>query len=259
VSPCQPPDPAPASGETGVPRPDGDAIAVDLRTRAGLVTVVLTSAAQARARPARQAFRYRGRAYAGSVYLAAPSWRGSTGLGLTLVPSGGPAGRGVAETIAALVGADVAAWLDGHPEVLDLAAQAHAAAARARAQRDLELLETEITSVRRHLDELDSRQDRLRAIAVGVSPGLPAGTGQHACVVAGVPVDIEVAGGELAVTVGRYDPAAAGQLSTDPGSGTVTLALDIAGEDGGTGRPWYFSLFPGPDATGRPPGQEVQQ
>ena len=41
---------------TGAPHPEGDGIAVDIATRAGLVTVVFTSAASASARPPGTAF-----------------------------------------------------------------------------------------------------------------------------------------------------------------------------------------------------------
>lgn len=75
------------------------------------------------------------------MYLTGPSWRGSPGLGMSLYPAGSPAGRGVADTIASVIGAAVAAWLGDHREILDMAGQAHAASARARLQRDLELLE----------------------------------------------------------------------------------------------------------------------
>ena len=229
------PDPAPsrpASG-TGAPRPEGDAIAVDIATRAGPVTVVFTSPAHARARPAGQAFSYRGRYYTGSVHLMAPSWRGSPGLGMSLYPAGSPAGCGVAAAIAAQVGAAVADWLSDHRDVLDMAAQAQAAAARARAQRDLELLEPEITAVRQHLDELHRKQDQLRATAAG--PGrLP-------------------------------DPSARPSATTgsiDPRFGTATMAVSVADEKGDTGRPGqraYFDLHPDPHATSRPPEAEAQR
>jgi hypothetical protein len=64
-----------------------------------------------------------------------------------------------------------------------------------------------------------------------------------------VPVDVEVAGGELAITLWRYDPAAAGQLSIDPRFGTATLVVAVADENGGTARPGqrsYFDLYPDP-------------
>ena len=88
------PDRAPArpAGGIGDPRQEGDGIAVDIATRAGLVTVIFTSAASASARPAGTAFSYRGRRYTGSVYLAGPSWRGSPSPGLSLFPAGSPAG-----------------------------------------------------------------------------------------------------------------------------------------------------------------------
>ena len=249
---------------TGAPRPEGDQIAVDIATRAGLVTVVFTSAASASARPAGTAFSYRGRRYTSRVYLAGPSWRGTPGLGLSLFPAGTPAGPGVAAAIADIIGAVVAAWLGDHPGVLDLAAQAAAAAARVRAQRELELLQPEIAAAGQHLEELRCKQHRLRVIAAGGSgcpPDPPAAMGQEGLygAVAGVPVDIGVAGGELVITVGRYDPAAAGQLSINPRFGTATLVAAVTGENGGTGQRSCFDLYPDPDATDSLPGKEAQQ
>jgi len=84
---------------------------------------------------------------------------------LSLHPAGGPAGRRVAGTIAGIVGADVAAYVRAHPEVLDLAAQARARAGRARARRDLELLTAEITAAEEHLAGLRCKEQRLREIA----------------------------------------------------------------------------------------------
>ncbi len=254
------------AGGTGAPRPEGDGVAVDIATRAGLVTVVFTSPVLARARPAGRAFTYRGRHYTGSVYLTGPSWRGSPGLGMALYPAGSPAGRGVAGTIASVVGAAVGAWLGDHREILDMAGQAHAASARAWAQRDLELLEPEITAARQHLDELRRKQDQLRAVAAGGPgrpPDPPAMTGSIACwsAVASVPVDIKVADGELAITVWRYDPAAAGQLSIDPRFRTATLVVAVADEDGDTARPGqrsYFDLYADPGPAGSLPGREAQ-
>ena len=82
--------PACPAGRAGDPRPEGDGIAVDIATRAGLVTVVFTSAASVGARPAGTAFSYRDRCYTGSVYLAGPSWRGTPGPELSLFPAGPP-------------------------------------------------------------------------------------------------------------------------------------------------------------------------
>lgn len=261
------PDRAPArpAGGTGAPRGEGDGIAVDIATRAGLLTVVFTSPASASARPTGTAFSYRGRHYTGSVYLAGPSWRGTPGPGLSVFPAGSPAGPGVAATIADIIGAAVAAWLGDHPGILDLAAQAAAAAARVRAQRELELLQPEITAAGQHLEELRRKQHRLRAIAAGGTgspPERPAATGSIAMygAVAGVPVDVEVAGGELVITVWRYDPAAAGQLTIDPRFSTATLIAAVADQDGGTGRPGrrsYFDLYPDPPA-GRAPEGDAQ-
>src|SRR5712691_8859435 len=110
--------PAPRGTAAGGPRAGGDGIVVDIATRAGLVTVQFTGRGHARAGPAAgQAFTYRGRQYAGSVFLSGPGWHGSSGLGLSLHPAGGPAGRSVAETIAGIVGAAVAAYLRAHPEI----------------------------------------------------------------------------------------------------------------------------------------------
>jgi hypothetical protein len=79
--------------------------------------------------------------------------------------------------------------------------------------------------------------------------------------VAGVPVHVEVACGELVITVGRFGPAAAGRLDIDPHSVTATLRMAIAGENGNTACPGqraYFNLYPDPAAgTGRP-AQEAQ-
>src|SRR6202035_480553 len=150
-------DPGPGAGPppadvTVAPRPEGDGIAVDIATRAGLVTVQFTGRGHARACPvAGQAFTYRGRQYTGSVFLSGPGWHGSSGLGLSLHPAGGPAGRSVAETIAGIVGAAVAAYLRAHSDVLDLAAQARTRGDQARAVRDLELLTVEITAAEQHL------------------------------------------------------------------------------------------------------------
>ena len=166
------PDPGPgcdgiAARGAGIPRADGDEVEADIPTRAGLVTVEFVGRDYARACPAQRAFTYRGRQYAGTVSLTGPAWRGSALLGLSLYPAGGRAGRGVAEAIASLVAAGVAAWLSDHPEILDQAADARARAERARAQRDLELLTAQIAAAEHELDALRARQDRLQAIAAG--------------------------------------------------------------------------------------------
>jgi len=65
--------------------------------------------------------------------------------------------------------------------------------------------------------------------------------------VAGVPVTITVAGRELAVQVGRFDPqAAAGRLCVSSLSGTAAVAVHVAGEGGpgGTGERWVAGLYP---------------
>ena len=62
--------------------------------------------------------------------------------------------------------------------------------------------------------------------------------------VAGVPVTITVAGRELAVQVGRFDPqAAAGRLRVNSLSGAAVVAVHVAGE-GGTGERWVAGLYP---------------
>ncbi|MHB1596732.1 MAG: hypothetical protein ACYCO9_00665 [Streptosporangiaceae bacterium] len=65
--------------------------------------------------------------------------------------------------------------------------------------------------------------------------------------VAGVPVTVTVAGQELAVQVGRFDPqAAAGRLRVNRLSGTAAVAVHVAGEGGpdGTGERWVAGLYP---------------
>jgi hypothetical protein len=147
----------------------------EISTRAGLVTVVFTGQETARACPAAGAFTYRSRQYAGSVLLAGPSWRGTATLGLSLYPAGGPAGRSTRrQRSPGIIAADVAAYLRDHSEILDLAAQARARAAQARAQRDLAFLAAEIVAAEHHLGELRRKQE-LRAIA----GGLPEDTGQE--------------------------------------------------------------------------------
>jgi hypothetical protein len=164
---------------TGAPRAEGYAIAVDIPTRAGLATVAFTSRDIASARPASGAFTYRDRRYSGSLLLTGPRWDATASAGLTLLPSRTAAGRGVATAIAGLVSAAVAAWLHEHPEVLDLAGHAHAAARRARARRDLELVSIEITAAEDHLARLRRKQDQLRVTAEGTDgedaprPSLP--------------------------------------------------------------------------------------
>ncbi len=138
---------------------DGDAIAVDISTRAGLVTVRLTGCGLARACPAAgRAFTYRGRQDTGSVFCSSPGWHGSAGLGLPLGTAGAPARQSVADTIATIIGAAVAAYVGAHPEVLDLAAQGRTRAEQARAQRDLELLTAEITAAEQHLAGLRRKE-----------------------------------------------------------------------------------------------------
>lgn len=99
-----PAGPGVPAGGTGTPRGEGDGIAVEVPTRAGLVTVVFTGREHARACPAGRAFTYRDRQYAGSVYLAGPDWQGTALLGLSLYPAGRPAGPAVAGAIASIIG-----------------------------------------------------------------------------------------------------------------------------------------------------------
>jgi hypothetical protein len=78
---------------------------------------------------------------------------------------------------------------------------------------------------------------------------------------AGVPVTVTADDGRLTVTIGRFDPpAAGGLLHIEPRFGTATAAVCIADENGGTartpGRCWFFDLYPaGPAApqAGSPP------
>lgn len=79
--------------------------------------------------------------------------------------------------------------------------------------------------------------------------------------VAGVPVNVEVADGELVITVGRFGPAAVGRLDIDPHSVTATLRVAVVGENGNAARPGrraYFNLYPGPAAGAGRPAQEAQ-
>lgn len=74
--------------------------------------------------------------------------------------------------------------------------------------------------------------------------------------VAGVAVTVTVAGRELAVHVGRFDPqAAAGLLRVTTLSGTAAVAVHVAGEGGpaGAGERWVAGLYPAP------PGPAEQQ
>ena len=103
-----------------------------------------------------------------------PGWHGSSGLGLSLHPAGGRAGRSVAETIAGIVGAAVAACIRAHPKILDLAAQARTRADQARAVRDLELLTVEITAAEQHLAGLRRKEQQLTEITRNDRPGIGA-------------------------------------------------------------------------------------
>ena len=65
--------------------------------------------------------------------------------------------------------------------------------------------------------------------------------------VAGVPVTVTVAGRELVVQVGRFDPQAATRLlRINRLSGTAAVAVHVAGEGGpgGTGDRWVAGLYP---------------
>jgi hypothetical protein len=70
--------------------------------------------------------------------------------------------------------------------------------------------------------------------------------------VAGVPVTVTVAGHELAIQVGRFDPqAAAGRLRVNRLSGTASVAVHVAGEGGpdGAGERWAAGLYPAEPGT----------
>jgi len=76
-------------------------------------------------------------------------------------------------------------------------------------------------------------------------------TEQQTVTVAGVPVTVQADDGVLTVTIGRFDPAAAGALlHLHPRFGTATVGVYIANETGDTThRPdqrWFFDLYPGP-------------
>ena len=130
-----------------------------------------TGRGHARACPAAgRAFTYRGRQYTGSVFCPAPAGTAAPASGCPCT-AGVPAGQSVADTIAALVGTAVAAYVRAHPEVPDLAAQTRARAEQARAQRDLELLTAEITAAEQHLAGLRRKEARLGDIARNDRPG----------------------------------------------------------------------------------------
>jgi hypothetical protein len=144
----------------------------------------------------------------------------------------------------------------------------HAADAQARAEQELELLEAEVAATRQRLDELRRKQGELRAAAAGRQPHPPAdqpdglGAVYTSNTVAGVFVSATAVSGELVISVGRFDPAAAGTLSVDPRSGTATLVVAVADENGDTtrlGQRSYLDLYPDPTAVSGPPGQEAQQ
>jgi hypothetical protein len=74
-------------------------------------------------------------------------------------------------------------------------------------------------------------------------------TEQQTVTVAGVPVTVQAADGVLTVTIGRFDPAAAGALlHVHPRFGTASVGVYIANETGDTThRPdqrWFFDLYP---------------
>lgn len=65
--------------------------------------------------------------------------------------------------------------------------------------------------------------------------------------VAGVPVTVTVAGQELVVQVGRFNPqAATGLLRINRLSGTAAVAVHVFGDGGreGAGERWVASLYP---------------
>ena len=72
--------------------------------------------------------------------------------------------------------------------------------------------------------------------------------GKETVTVAGVPVTVQVSDGHLAVTVGRFDPSAAGGLHIHPLYGTSCVGLYIADENGDTAHKpdqrWFFDLHP---------------
>ena len=132
---------------------------------------------------------------------------------------------------------------------------AHAVDAQAGAGRDPGLLEAQIAVARGHLDELRRKQGELRAAEAGYQPYPLAdapdlrGSVFTASTVAGVFVCTEAIDGELVITVGRFDPAAAGTLRVDPRSGTATLVVAVADENGDTtrlGQRSYLDLYPDP-------------
>lgn len=101
------------------------------------------------------------------------------------------------------------------------------------------------------------------AVAAGLQqdPAAVKAAARMAGTVVGVPVDVELADGELVITVGRFGPAAAGWLGTDPHSGTANLVVAVAGEDRDTtslGQRTCLDLYPDLAATNCPPGQEAQ-
>jgi hypothetical protein len=80
--------------------------------------------------------------------------------------------------------------------------------------------------------------------------------------VAGVPYEVSILDGELRISVGRYDPAAAGELRIDPRSGTASLLVAVAGPDGnsvGPGLRAYFDLYARPRAADGPPEYSAGQ
>jgi hypothetical protein len=189
-----------------------DGITVEIPTRAGLVTVEFTGRDRGRASAAAGAYTYRGRQYSGTVLLSGPRWTGTAGLGWSLYPGGQPAGPGTAGTIAAMIAADVAAWLRDRPEILDQAGQARERAKQERARRDLGLLEQEIAAARQQLDDLFRRRDRLRVAAGSADDDPP--------------------GGSIWEYV-RLDPQAAARFVVH----TAQLRMDGEGTDG-DGEPW---------------------
>jgi hypothetical protein len=75
-------------------------------------------------------------------------------------------------------------------------------------------------------------------------------TEQQTVTVADVPVTVQAADGALTVTIGRFDPAAAGPLHLHPRFGTATVCVYTVDETGDTTRRpdhhWLFDLYPGP-------------
>ena len=126
-NPVPAPGPGVPAGGTGIPRGEGDGIAVEVPTRAGLVTVVFTGREHARACPP-GAPSPTGTAGTPAACTWRPGLAGHRAAGAVAVPGRRPAGPAVAGAIPSIIGAGFAAWLRDHPEILDVAGQARARA-----------------------------------------------------------------------------------------------------------------------------------